>query len=98
VVLGRSLWESMFLLVGPLVGFALGLLVRRWSVVAAAVVVIVVLSALGVPLGWFDSEDMEPLGGLIITAVFFEIPFLLCLGVGVWVRRSRAMRRHSVSR
>ena len=83
----------MTLLVGPLAGFVLGLAVKRWSVVFAAVLVLILLSGVGLPLGWFDTADMEPLGGLIIIAVFFEIPFLLGVSVGAFVRRVIARRR-----
>jgi ABC-type Fe3+ transport system permease subunit len=63
--------------------------------VVAAAGVLIVLSAAGLPLGWFDSQDMEPLGGLIITVIFLELPFLSCLLLGVWSRQSRALRRQS---
>ena len=79
----------MIVLVGPAIGFALGLLFGRWSIVLGAAVLLIVLSAVGLPLGWFDTEDMQPLGGLIITAIYFEIPFLAFLALGVRLRRSR---------
>ena len=53
----------MIFIVGPVVGFVLGLAVKRWSVVVAAASLLIVLSAVGLPLGWFNSKDME-LGGL----------------------------------
>jgi hypothetical protein len=76
VCLGRSLSGAMLVLAAPAIGFALGLLLARWSIVLGATVLLIVLSAVGLPLGWLDAEDMQPLGGLIITAIYFEIPFL----------------------
>jgi len=85
----------IFYLVVPAVGFVLGLAVKRWSVVVAAASLLIVLSAMGLPLGWFNTKDMEPLGGLIITAIFLELPFLFSLFLGVWLRRSQPLRRQS---
>jgi hypothetical protein len=83
----------MIVLVAPAMGFALGLLWRRWSVVLWAAVLLAVLSAVGLPLGWFDTEDMQPLGGLIITAIYFEMPFLGFLALGVGLRSRGGPRR-----
>jgi hypothetical protein len=83
----------MIVLVAPLAGFVLGLMARRWSVAWVAALILIALSTIGLPLGWFNSSDMEPLGGLIITAIFYEIPFLLAVSLGVLVRRSGAARR-----
>ena len=85
------------MLIGPAAGFVGGLLVARLRVVAVLVGTAVVLSAVGLPLGWFDTEDMEPLGGLIIFAVYFEIPTLCFVALGACTRRWLGDRRHGAA-
>jgi hypothetical protein len=73
------------------IGLVVGLLLRRWTVVVVVTVACLLVSAIGVPLGWFGDEDMPSLGGAIILAMFFWGPFVVGLGIGVTLRRRRRM-------
>jgi hypothetical protein len=77
----------------PVIGFLLGVLVKRWSVALACSLAAIVASLSGWVFGWAGDSETPALGGAIIFAMLLGVPFVGGACLGVWVARSSAGRR-----
>lgn len=75
------------------VGLLAGYLIRRWSLVAAVIVVGLAISLTGWQTGWAASPDTPAAGGAILLAWFTWIPLGLGTGIGVYLGRTDHHRR-----
>ena len=80
-------------LVIPAIGFAIGYVVKAWSLIVLVAVLCLGADLASIPLDWFGDQDTPALGGAIIFAVTAELPGLGFLALGVWAGRSRAFSR-----
>jgi hypothetical protein len=78
----------IFVLV-PLSGLLAGYLIRRWSLVAAVVVIGLAASLSGWLTGWAASPDTPAVGGAILLAGYIWIPLGLSAAIGVYLGRYR---------
>lgn len=82
---------GVLIFVAPaVIGFLLGVLVKRWSVALACALVAIAASLSGWVLGWAGDSDTPALGGAIIFAMLIGTPFVGGACLGVWVARSSA--------
>ena len=71
------------LFVGPVIAFAAGFLVKRKSVILGCTLVAIVVSLSGWIFGWAGDSDTPTLGGAIIFALYFGMPFVGAAYIGV---------------
>jgi hypothetical protein len=84
---------GLLILVAPaIIGFLLGVLVKRWSIAVVCALVAIAASLSGWIFGWAGDSDTPALGGAIIFAMLAGMPFVGGACLGVWVGRSEAER------
>lgn len=82
----------MFAAPALLIGLGLGILLKRWSVVAVLAAVGLVVSIVGWQASWFADEETPALGGAILFWLLIWVPVAVGAGIGVHLRRSRSRR------
>ena len=82
----------LIFIVPGIIGFLLGALVKRWSVVVGCALVALAASLSGWIFGWSGDSDTPALGGAIILALFYGLPFVAGAAIGVWGARARGQR------
>jgi hypothetical protein len=88
---------ALLFLAPPAVGFALGLLGRRWSIAIVSTIMACAVAASGWVFGWSSDSETPPLGGAILFLLFLlflGVPFVggVCLGTA-WGRSRNARAR-----
>jgi hypothetical protein len=80
----------------PVIGFLVGLVVRRWKVVLAITLAGLVGLAVGIPFGWWADEEVPATGGAMILASVLLTPFFIAMGVGCVLGQALTKRRRTV--
>jgi hypothetical protein len=83
---------ALLFLAQPALGFALGLVGKRWGIAILSAIVACAVAASGWIFGWSSDSETPPLGGAILFLIFLGAPFVGGVCLGIAVARSRRAR------